>query len=45
MDRFTTWSVVILAVGMAVGYQLLPRMDALLSVTRWRGRWPRPRPT
>ena len=36
IDRLITWGVVILAVAMGVGYQLLPRMDAIAqSVTRW----------
>jgi uncharacterized protein YjeT (DUF2065 family) len=42
LDWLRTWGIVLLAIGMAVGYQLLSRMDALLSVTRWQ--WHRPRP-
>jgi hypothetical protein len=33
-DRLVAWGVTLLAVVLAVGYQLLPRIDELLSVVR-----------
>jgi hypothetical protein len=42
-DRLATWSAVILAIALAVGYQLLPLTKALRSVTRSARKlgWPR----
>jgi hypothetical protein len=42
-DRLTTWGIALLAMALTIGYQLLPLMDALRSVTRSARTWHRPR--